>query len=75
MSATTLQLFAVAALIGECRALAASGVLNPAQAAALRCLINHTQSAFDNRRAADAATAVRALAVADVPRPEVRSPR
>jgi hypothetical protein len=47
MSATQLQLFAVSALIGECRALASSGVLNPSQAAALCCLINHTQSAFE----------------------------
>jgi hypothetical protein len=44
MSATTLQLFAVSALIGECRALAASGILNPAQAAALRFLVNHTHA-------------------------------
>jgi hypothetical protein len=58
MSATTLQLFAVSALIDECRALVASGVMDPAQAAAVRRLINHTQSAFDNRRAATLANTV-----------------
>lgn len=46
MSATPRQLFAISALVGECQALAASGILNPSQAAALRCLIAHTQSAF-----------------------------
>ena len=47
MSATPLQLFAVSALIGECQALAASAILNPSQQAALRCLIQHTRSAFE----------------------------
>jgi hypothetical protein len=57
VSATPLQLFAVSALIGECQALAASGILKPSQSAALRCLVNHTQAAFDNRRrAAESAT-------------------
>jgi hypothetical protein len=46
MSATPLQLFAVSALIGECQALATSKVLNPSQAAALRCLIAHAERAF-----------------------------
>jgi hypothetical protein len=46
MNATPLQLFAVSALMGECQALVASEMLNPSQAAALRCLIAHTERAF-----------------------------
>jgi len=47
MTPTTRQLFAVSALIGECQSLAASPALNPSQQASLRCLIEHTQSAFE----------------------------
>lgn len=59
MSATTLQLFAVSALIGECQALAGSDALNPSQQAALRVLIDHTKSAFDRPAESERETGVK----------------
>ena len=43
---SSLQLFAVSALIGECQSLLASNALNPSQQASLSCLITHAQAAF-----------------------------
>ena len=43
---TSLQLFAVSALIGECQSLLATATLNPSQQASLRCLIAHAEAAF-----------------------------
>jgi hypothetical protein len=50
MSATSLQLLAVSALLGECQSLLASSTLDPSQRASLRCLIAHTQAAFPHRK-------------------------
>ena len=40
------QRYAVAALVGECESLVASGDLNPSQEASLRCLVARTLAAF-----------------------------
>lgn len=48
MSATSLQLLAVSALLGECQSLLASSALNPSQRASLRCLIAHAEGAFSH---------------------------
>lgn len=46
MSATTHQLLAVSALIGECESLTEKGNLNPHQEASLRLLVAKTLAAF-----------------------------
>jgi hypothetical protein len=48
ISATSLQLFAVSALLGECQSLLTSSALNPSQRASLRCLIAHAEAAFSH---------------------------